>query len=162
IEMTTTTTIRPTGAPMLKIYVSASEKIGTNNYGSVGAQCGLEIELDGRLADDAGALHEAITRYQQIATTAMREHLGRMTSTAGRPNGPHATAIAAPTTPAPTNGKPTNGKGQTSSEQPPARTGKASTPAPEPDPEFVEFDEQEETFTAEDDRDDDTPTTGRE
>ncbi len=154
---------------MIKLHVSASEKVGTNNYGSIGAQCGLEIELDGRLADEAGALHEAITRYQQIATTAMREHLGRMIAT---PTNGKALGTTAPSQqPQPQNGKapapsqqsqPQNGKARGLAPQPHAQNGKATKPAPQPDPEFVEHDEHEESFTDEDDHDDDAPTTGRE
>jgi len=140
---------------MIKLHVSASEKVGTNTYGSIGAQCGLEIELDSRLADEAGALHEAITRYQQIATTAMREHLGRMIAT---PTPPKAVATTAPSQ----QPQPQNGKAQAPSQQSPAQNGKAPKPAPQPDPEFVEHDEHEESFTDEDDHDDDAPTTGRE
>jgi hypothetical protein len=159
---------------MIKLHISASEKIGTNNYGSIGAQCSLEIELDSRLADEAGALHEAITRYQQIATAAMREHLGRMVSSAGqtahaKPAAPTSSATAAPTTngkpgngPAPTPTSTANGKPSAPTQQHHAQNGKATKVAPEPDPEFVEYDEAEESYTPEDDHDEDAPTTGRE
>jgi hypothetical protein len=145
---------------MIKLHVSASEKIGTNNYGSLGAQCGLEIELDSRLADEAGGLHEAITRYQQIATTAMREHLGRMVATTNQTTTRKTTVATETTTAPPTNGKPANAAA--ASQQPHAQNGKASKPAPAPEPEFVEYAEHEEEFTPEDDRDQDAPTTGRE
>jgi hypothetical protein len=158
---------------MIRLSVSASEKIGTNTYGSIGAQCGLEIELDSRLADEAGALHEAITRYQQIATTAMREHLGRMLGSTSQSTGTRALVSSPNATPAPQpNGKPanetaptatTNGKAPAASPQSNAQNGKARTPAPEPRPEHVKHDDHEEShYTDEDDRDDDAPTTGRE
>lgn len=162
---------------MIKLHVSASEKVGNNNFGSIGAQCGLEIELDSRLAEEADALHEAITRYQQIATTAMREHLGRMIAT---PTTWKAPATAAPSQPSqPANGKvedppsrrtqaPThqsqaqNGKAHAPAQQSQSQNGKAPKPAPEPHPAFVEYDEQDATVNAEDDHDHDAPTTGRE
>jgi hypothetical protein len=116
---------------MIRISVSASEKIGTNNYGSIGAQCGLEIELDSRLADEAAALHEAITRYQQIATTAMRAHLGRMTATNGNANGKANGTPAPSQPPRPSstgtgNGQPTNGAAK------PPTTSTATTAPPAP------------------------------
>jgi hypothetical protein len=150
---------------MIKLHVSASEKVGTNNYGSIGAQCGLEIELDSRLADEADALHEAITRYQQIATTAMREHLGRLIATASQPKG-------APVKPQPQNGKVDDPprRVEAPSQQPQVQNGKVedpphrrtTKPATEPHPDFVEYDEHKESFHDEDDHDDDAPTTGRE
>jgi hypothetical protein len=35
---------------MLKLSVSTSKKIGLPDYGSLGASCGVELELDPRLA----------------------------------------------------------------------------------------------------------------
>jgi hypothetical protein len=95
-----------------RISVSASEKVGTNNYGSIGAQCSIEIELDSRLADDPAALHEQITRYQEAATVAMRSHLGRMTAnpTTGKANGTTAQSLQPPAS-STGNGQPATGNG---------------------------------------------------
>jgi hypothetical protein len=120
---------------MIKLHVSASEKVGTPNYSSLGAQCGLEIELDTRLLAEPEKLRDAILGYQQLCTAAMRDHLRQLGS-------------------APTNGKAPVAAAP--SHQQPSSNGKAHQREPEPD--FTEYDQTNE----EDDADDAPPTTGRE
>ena len=46
---------------MLKLSVSTSKKIGLPDYGSLGASCGVELELDPRLLDrDLAAFHDRV------------------------------------------------------------------------------------------------------
>jgi hypothetical protein len=128
---------------MLKLSVSAAEKIGTDNFGSIGAQCSIELELDSQLLEHADALAEAITRHQETVTTAMRAHMKRMVATSNATPKAPPQASSLPHRP---NGKPqatppTNGANG---------TGKAAQA------------DDDDGFTPEDDHDDDAPTTGRE
>ena len=42
----------------LKASIGLSRKVGQENYGSLGANCQLEVELDASLIGDADAFHE--------------------------------------------------------------------------------------------------------
>ncbi len=51
----------------LKTSIGLSRKVGQENYGSLGANCQLEIELDASLIGDAEAFHEKIQRLYAMA-----------------------------------------------------------------------------------------------
>lgn len=63
---------------MLKLTVGTSRKIGQPNYGSLGASCAIECELDGRLLEeeDLAAVHrQARTAYAACAKAVHDELL---------------------------------------------------------------------------------------
>jgi hypothetical protein len=61
----------------LKASVGLSRKVGQENYGSLGANCQLEIELDNALVNDAEAFHEKIRRLYALANQAVVDQLAR-------------------------------------------------------------------------------------
>src|SRR5262245_54719102 len=75
----------------LKASVGLSKKIGQENYGSLGANCQLEIELDAALINDAEAFHDKIRRLYALANQSVVDQLART-----NPSVPQNT----PTTPA--------------------------------------------------------------
>jgi len=65
----------------LKASIGLSRKIGQENYGSLGANCQLEIELDASLIGDAEAFNEKIRQLYALANQAVNDQL------AGKTNG---------------------------------------------------------------------------
>jgi hypothetical protein len=61
----------------MKLTVGVSRKIGQANYGSEGASCGLEIELDQSTLDQPAALAERIRAAYQIVQSAVEDQLER-------------------------------------------------------------------------------------
>ncbi len=61
----------------LKASVGLSRKIGQENYGSLGANCQLEIELDASIIDDAEAFHARIRRLYALANQSVVDQLTR-------------------------------------------------------------------------------------
>ncbi len=62
----------------LKLNIGVSRKLGTPGYGSIGASCGLELELDADLlARDPEALHERARAAYAAACRAVGEELAR-------------------------------------------------------------------------------------
>src|SRR6185295_8777310 len=61
----------------LKASVGLSRKVGQENYGSLGANCQLEIELDAALVNDAESFHEKIRRLYALANQAVVDQLAR-------------------------------------------------------------------------------------
>ncbi len=81
----------------IRLHVEVCKKEGTPNYGSIGATCGLEIEIDpGTLADPAAAVARIRGLYS-LCELAMNEELARLKDPAAAP----AAAAAAPITPPP-------------------------------------------------------------
>ena len=63
---------------MLKLSVSTSKKIGLPDYGSLGASCGVELELDPRLLDrDLAAFHDRVRQAYVACAQAVNDELGR-------------------------------------------------------------------------------------
>ena len=63
---------------MLKLSVSTSKKIGLPDYGSLGASCGVELELDPRLLDrDLAAFHDRVRQAYVACAEAVNDELGR-------------------------------------------------------------------------------------
>jgi hypothetical protein len=79
--MTTITNLfvrRFTPMPM-KLNVGVSRKVGLPNYGSVGASCNLELELDATLLErDLEAFHIQIRGAYMAAHQAVHEELARL------------------------------------------------------------------------------------
>jgi hypothetical protein len=81
----------------IRLHVEVCKKEGTANYGSIGATCGLEVEIDpGTLADPAAAVARIRGLYS-LCELAMNEELARLKD----PAAALAAAAAAPTTPPP-------------------------------------------------------------
>jgi hypothetical protein len=75
----------------IRLHVEVCKKEGTANYGSIGATCGLEVEIDlATLADPLAAVAR-IRRFYSLCELAMNEELARLKDP----------AAAAPTNPPP-------------------------------------------------------------
>jgi hypothetical protein len=61
----------------MKLTVGVSRKIGQANYGSEGASCSLEIELDQSTLDQPAALADRIRGAYQIVQQAVEDQLER-------------------------------------------------------------------------------------
>jgi hypothetical protein len=95
----------------LKLNVGVSRKVGLPNFGSAGALCGLELEVDSRLLEtDLQAFHEHVrdayvacrqavedelARYQELGRPAPSQGVAEVNGHGGRSstgaNGPAAT-----------------------------------------------------------------------
>src|ERR1700677_621611 len=87
----------------IRLHVEVCKKEGTANYGSVGATCGLEVEIDlATLADPAAAVAR-IRGFYSLCELAMNEELARLKNPAAVSAAPPpgGTAAADPTTPPP-------------------------------------------------------------
>jgi hypothetical protein len=63
----------------MKLNVGVSRKLGLPNYGSVGASCNLELELDATLLErDLNAFHTQIRGAYRAAHLAVHEELARL------------------------------------------------------------------------------------
>ena len=86
----------------MKVSVGLSKKIGLPDYGSLGASCHVEVELDGSmLQTDVDKFQQHVRRAYQACAQAVNEELGRS-------NGHHPPPAQ---NPAPTNGNGANGNG---------------------------------------------------
>jgi len=63
----------------MKLNVGVSRKLGLPNYGSVGASCNLELELDATLLErDLNAFHTQIRGAYAAAHQAVHDELARL------------------------------------------------------------------------------------
>jgi hypothetical protein len=115
----------------IRLHVEVCKKEGTANYGSIGATCGLEVEIDlATLADPAAAVAR-IRGFYSLCELAMNEELARLKDPAA--------ATAAATNP------------------PPAKRPAHRTPTPP----VVTAAEQHDQVDDMPEEDDDPPTDGR-
>ena len=65
----------------LKVNVGITKKLGLPNYGSAGASCHLEFELDtGQILHDPAGLHRKLESAYDACRQAVQEELGRQLS----------------------------------------------------------------------------------
>ena len=70
----------------LKLNLGVSKKLGLPDYGSLGASCHLELDLDGSLIDgDLAGFHERVRRTYMACTQAVDDELARQQEDAGPP-----------------------------------------------------------------------------
>jgi hypothetical protein len=79
----------------IRLHVEVCKKEGTANYGSIGATCGLEVEIDLATLADPTAAVARIRGFYSLCELAMNEELARLKDPAA------ALAAAAPTNPPP-------------------------------------------------------------
>ncbi len=71
----------------LKLNVGVSRKVGLPDYGSVGASCNVEIELDSTLIDrDLDAFHTRVRSVYVAAHQAVHDELARLQALVGSPH----------------------------------------------------------------------------
>ena len=77
----------------LRLNVGLSKKVGMPNYGSLGASCHVEVELDQSLVfDNVEAFQERITHAYAACRQAVTDELGRqLNASNGRAVNGHAT-----------------------------------------------------------------------
>src|SRR5215207_8040126 len=76
---------------MLKLTVGVTRKVGLPNYGSVGANCSLEADLDPMMLDDPERLHQKLRSTYSIAWEAVELQLQDRSS----PGSPDVLAVPA-------------------------------------------------------------------
>lgn len=107
----------------LKASIGLSRKVGQENYGSLGANCQLEVELDASLIGDAEAFREKIQRLYALANQALVDQLAQQ-STASPSNVQNGNGHSKPNSNGNGHSKPRNGNGSNEkpdeSDDPPA------------------------------------------
>ena len=63
---------------MLKLNVGSNRKVGLPDYGSAGASCNLEVELEAGLFHDLDGLHKVIKRAYAACNQAVQDELVRL------------------------------------------------------------------------------------
>ena len=75
----------------LKLNVGVSRKVGLPDYGSVGASCNIELELDAGLIDrDLDAFHARVRSVYVAAHQAVHDELARLQAPVESPHDPPA------------------------------------------------------------------------
>ncbi len=75
----------------LKLTVGVSKKVGLPDFGSQGASCGLEVEIDGSLLEgDLDAFHARVRSVYIAAHQAVHDELARLQATVESPHDPPA------------------------------------------------------------------------
>lgn len=64
---------------MLRLNVGTNRKIGQPDYGSAGASCNLELELDTTLFQDLDGLQHVVRRAYAACNQAVNDELARLT-----------------------------------------------------------------------------------
>ena len=64
---------------MLRLNVGTNRKIGQPDYGSAGASCNLELELDTTLFQDLDGLQQVVRRAYAACNQAVNDELARLT-----------------------------------------------------------------------------------
>jgi hypothetical protein len=83
----------------LKLNVGVSRKLGLPDYGSAGASCHLELELDGALLDrDPEAFHARVRAAYAAAHRAVGDELARLRAHTPEPVLPRAASNGRPPT----------------------------------------------------------------
>jgi hypothetical protein len=78
----------------LKLNVGVSKKAGLPAFGSVGASCNLELELDaGLLEHDLDAFHARVRGVYVAAHQAVHDELARLQAPVEAPHDPPAAAL---------------------------------------------------------------------
>lgn len=72
---------------MLKLNVGSNRKVGLPDYGSAGASCNLEVELEAGLFHDLDGLHKVIKRAYAACNQAVQDELARLKSAATKAAG---------------------------------------------------------------------------
>jgi len=72
---------------MLKLNVGTNRKIGQPDYGSAGASCNLEVELDTALFHDLDGAHHVIQRAYAACNQAVNDELTRLSASSSGSNG---------------------------------------------------------------------------
>lgn len=70
----------------LKLNLGISKKIGQPDYGSLGAHCTLELELDGGLLKNLDAFQEKVRKAYAACRTAVDEELSQQQVSANGPS----------------------------------------------------------------------------
>jgi hypothetical protein len=110
----------------LKLNVGVSRKVGLPDYGSVGASCNIELELDaGLLERDLEGFHARVRSVYVAAHQAVHDELARLEAPVAAAQGVSAPA---PVPHRPTNGQ-ANGNGHTNHQ--PAERSRPRKPATE-------------------------------
>ena len=65
---------------MLRLNVGTNRKIGQPDYGSAGASCNLELELDTALFQDLDGLQQVVRRAYAACNQAVNDELARLTN----------------------------------------------------------------------------------
>jgi len=70
----------------LRLNLGITRKLGLSDYGSLGASCHLELELDSSLVEgDLAGFHERVQRIYAACTQAVDDELARQQVDAGPP-----------------------------------------------------------------------------
>ena len=64
----------------VKLHCGTSKKIGTGDFGSVGAQCGVEVELDHRILEQPEAFHDRLLTLFETCRNSVQHELDRQTA----------------------------------------------------------------------------------
>jgi len=77
---------------MLKLNTGITRKIGLPDYGSAGASCNLEVELDTSLFHDLEGLHQVVRRAYAACNQAVQDELARLDAASNGTGRPKARA----------------------------------------------------------------------
>jgi len=78
---------------MLKLNVGSNRKVGLPDYGSAGASCNLEVELEAGLFHDLDGLHKVIKRAYAACNQAVQDELARLKAVTTPPAKPEIVAV---------------------------------------------------------------------